>query len=51
MTARTDPAPAPVVLPLPTEPRQHDWDDDPHTCARYDDRYWDDQYDRDEDSS
>lgn len=39
------PEPAPDVLPLPTEPRQHDWDDDPHTAARYD-RAW---FDRDED--
>ncbi|MFJ6566622.1 hypothetical protein ACIQNU_04330 [Streptomyces sp. NPDC091292] len=47
----TPPAPAPdpdVPTPL-TEPRVHDWDDDPHTCARADDRYWDDLYNRDED--
>jgi len=40
------PQPA-VVVPL-TEPHR-DWDDDPRTCAREDDRYWDDLYDRDED--
>lgn len=41
------PEPAPVIdQPEPlTEPRQHDWDDDPRTCARYD-RAW---FDRDED--
>lgn len=38
------PEPVPDVLSEPTEPRQYDWDDDPHTCARYD-RAW---FDRDE---
>lgn len=28
------------VLPL-VEPRQHDWDDDPETCARYDRAHFD----------
>jgi hypothetical protein len=46
--APAEPAPA-VDVPEPlTEPRQ-DWDDDPRTCARADDRYWDALYDRDED--
>ncbi|MCX4707080.1 hypothetical protein [Streptomyces sp. NBC_01373] len=39
------PEPTPDVLPMPTEPRQHDWDDDPRTCALEDRRYWN----RDED--
>lgn len=26
------------------------WDGDPHACARDDARYWDDVYDRDEES-
>ncbi|WP_267890781.1 hypothetical protein [Streptomyces sp. MMG1533] len=43
MTAPPEPEPAP---PLPTEPRLHDWDDDPRTAARYDRAYW---TDRDED--
>lgn len=44
----TIPAPQPVVdVPL-AEPLAREWDDDPHTAARYDDRYWDDMYDRDE---
>ncbi|MFD5491594.1 hypothetical protein ACFWH4_01300 [Streptomyces sp. NPDC127091] len=41
------PTPTPV---LPSAPDRYDWDDDARTCARYDDRYWDDQYNRDEDS-
>jgi hypothetical protein len=36
-------------VPPPVVPRARDWDDDPHTAARYDDRYWDSLYDRDED--
>ncbi|MEU0818930.1 hypothetical protein [Streptomyces mirabilis] len=48
MTAPVVPAPA-VDVPEPlTEPRRS-WDDDPRTCARDDDRYWDALYDRDED--
>ncbi|MFD7999923.1 hypothetical protein [Streptomyces mirabilis] len=48
MTAPAEPAPV-VAVPEPlTEPRR-DWDDDPSTCARDDDRYWDALYDRDED--
>lgn len=43
------PEPAPADTLPPVEPRAHDWDDDPRTCARYDDRYWDAMYDRDED--
>jgi hypothetical protein len=49
MTAPPEPAPA-VDVPEPlTEPRR-DWDDDPRTCARYDDQYWGSyEYNRDED--
>ncbi|WP_276205334.1 hypothetical protein [Streptomyces prasinopilosus] len=43
MTTSATPAPD---VPPPSEPHQHDWDDDPRTCAHYD-RYW---FDRDEDS-
>lgn len=47
MTAPVEPAPV-IDVPEPiTEPR-HNWDDDPRTAARYDDRYWDAKYDNDE---
>lgn len=35
--------------PPPTEPPARDWDESPAEAARYDDRHWDDLYDRDED--
>lgn len=43
MTAPPEPAPVPPLA----EPRRHDWDDDPRTCARYDDLWWDAKYDND----
>lgn len=46
MTGPVEPAP---VVPSSAEPQRHDWDEDSRTAARYDDRYWDDLYDRDED--
>lgn len=52
MVAASSTAPVPAVdAPEPlAEPRARDWDDDPRTCARYDDHYWDDyEYSRDED--
>ncbi|MFD6496770.1 hypothetical protein [Streptomyces sp. NPDC060188] len=40
---------APTVdVPEPLAEPRRNWDDDPRTCARDDDRYWDDLYDRDE---
>ncbi|MFF4346793.1 hypothetical protein [Streptomyces sp. NPDC001530] len=46
------PSPIPVPHAAPdiplAEPPARDWEDDPHIAARYDDRYWDDMYDRDE---
>ena len=37
------------VIRRPLRKPQSDWEDDPRSCARADDRYWDNRYDRDED--
>lgn len=46
----TPAAPAePAIPPPPVDPRARVWDESPAEAARYDDRHWDDLYDRDED--
>jgi hypothetical protein len=37
------------AAPPPADPRARDWEETPAEAARYDDRYWDQQYE-DEDS-
>jgi hypothetical protein len=45
-----------TLTPTPPDPPSEParpygwWDDDPRTCARDDARYWNDVYDRDEES-
>lgn len=40
----------PATPLLPAVPPARDWDESPAEAARYDDRHWDDLYDRDEES-
>lgn len=50
LAARDTTEPVPVAGP-PVEPGPRDWwEETPAEAARADDRYWDDLYDRDEES-